>query len=58
MTIYIVGTSHVAGESVSKVKKAIAEKKPGCVAVELDMNRYMALKTREKRKGKINGYFD
>ncbi len=53
MTIYIVGTSHVAGESVSKVKKAIAEKKPGCVAVELDMNRYAALKSRDKGKGKI-----
>ncbi len=53
MTIYIVGTSHIAEESVSKVKKTIAEKKPGCVAVELDYNRYMALKTRDKGKGKI-----
>ncbi len=53
MTIYIVGTSHVAGESVSKVKKAIGDKKPGCVAVELDMDRYVALKSREKGKGKI-----
>ncbi|MCK5699073.1 MAG: TraB/GumN family protein [Candidatus Aenigmarchaeota archaeon] len=53
MTIYIVGTSHVAGESVSKVKKVILSKKPSCVAVELDYNRYVALKTREKGKGKI-----
>jgi len=53
MTIYIVGTSHIAGESVSKVKKAIAEKKPGCVAVELDMGRYAALKSRDNGNGKI-----
>lgn len=50
MTIYLVGTSHIAKESLEKVKDIIFEKNPTCVAVELDMNRYMALKSREKGK--------
>lgn len=38
--ITIVPTSHVAGESLERVKKAIEEKEPDCVAVELDIGRY------------------
>ena len=53
MTIFIVGTSHIAGESLKKVKNTIIEKNPDCVAVELDVNRYMALKTQEKGKIKM-----
>ncbi|MFH1127145.1 MAG: TraB/GumN family protein [archaeon] len=53
MTIYLVGTSHIAGESLRKVKETIVEKNPQCVAVELDMNRYLALKTREKGDVKL-----
>ncbi len=52
MTIFIIGTSHIAGESLKKVKNTIIEKNPDCVAVELDVNRYVALKTKEE-KGKI-----
>jgi len=48
MTIYLVGTSHIAKESLEKVKNIIFEKNPTCVAVELDMNRYIALKSRER----------
>lgn len=53
MTIYLIGTSHIAGESLLKVKETIIEKNPDCVAVELDMNRYMALITKEKGKVKL-----
>lgn len=48
MAVYIIGTSHIARESVEKVKKAINEKKPECIAVELDSNRYYAMLYRQK----------
>ncbi|MCK4968742.1 MAG: TraB/GumN family protein [Candidatus Aenigmarchaeota archaeon] len=50
MTIYIVGTSHIAKESLKKVKKAIDEKNPDCVCVELDSTRYFALKNKNKKQ--------
>ncbi len=53
MTIFIIGTSHIAEESLEKVKNTIIEKNPDCVAVELDVNRYVALKTQEKGKIKM-----
>ena len=53
MTIYLVGTSHIAKESLLKVKKAIEDKKPDCVAVELDAIRFHALKNKKKRKTKV-----
>lgn len=45
--ITIVPTSHVADQSLKDVRKAIEENKPDCVAVELDLNRYYAMKTEE-----------
>lgn len=42
--IVIIPTSHIAKESVKKIKEVIEEEKPDCVAVELDTNRYYALK--------------
>jgi pheromone shutdown-related protein TraB len=42
--IIIVPTSHIAKESVKKIKEVIEEEKPDCVAVELDTNRYYAVK--------------
>ncbi|MFH1684450.1 MAG: TraB domain-containing protein [Candidatus Margulisiibacteriota bacterium] len=41
--IIIVSTSHVAKESVVRVRKTILEEKPEIVAVELDQNRFMGL---------------
>jgi pheromone shutdown protein TraB len=41
--IIIISTSHVAKESVEKVRKTILEEKPEIVAVELDQNRLMGL---------------
>jgi pheromone shutdown-related protein TraB len=41
--IIIISTSHVAKESVEKVKKTILEGKPGIVAVELDASRLVGL---------------
>ena len=45
--ITIVPTSHIADQSVKSVRKAIEEKKPDCIAVELDINRYYSMKTEE-----------
>jgi pheromone shutdown-related protein TraB len=42
----LVPTSHIAKQSLKKVKEAIEKEKPDCVAVELDMNRYMSMKER------------
>lgn len=42
--IILVPTSHIARQSLEKVKEVIEKEKPDCVAVELDMNRYMAMK--------------
>lgn len=46
--IILVPTSHVAKQSLEKVKEVIEKEKPDCVAVELDMNRYSAMKEQEK----------
>lgn len=39
----MVPTSHVAEESLRAVEKVIDRERPDCVAVELDMNRFLAL---------------
>ena len=49
--LILLGTSHISPESIVEVKKIIAEKKPGFVAVELDKGRFQGLmETKGKRK--------
>ncbi len=43
MPVKIIGTSHIAKESVEAVRRIIEETKPDCVAIELDPKRYYAL---------------
>jgi pheromone shutdown-related protein TraB len=45
--IVIVPTSHVAKQSIRAVRKVILEEKPDCVAVELDMNRFVVMESGE-----------
>ena len=52
MNITILGTSHIAKESINEIKKAILEDKPDIVAVELDIQRATALL--QKTKNKVN----
>lgn len=60
----IVGTSHIAIESIREVEEAILKEKPDIVALELDKARFKALVTEERgnvrlrdiRKIGINGY--
>ncbi len=46
--VIIVGTAHVSDRSISKVKEIIDREKPDIVAVELDKQRYLALKGEEE----------
>ncbi len=41
--ILLLGTAHVSRESCEEVRSAIIEKKPDCVAIELDEQRYASL---------------
>ena len=51
----IIGSSHVASESINKVKRTIENEKPGIVAVELDRDRLEALFNKKKRSVFIRG---
>ncbi len=53
MPVKIIGTSHIAKESMEAVKRIIEKEKPDCVAIELDPKRFFALtqqKGGERRK--------
>lgn len=45
----IIGTSHIAIQSMEEVKKAVEEIKPGIIALELDRKRLYAITHGEKR---------
>jgi pheromone shutdown-related protein TraB len=46
--VIIVGTSHVAEQSIDNVRHVIENEKPDCVAIELCVNRYRALVSKKK----------
>jgi len=48
--LMLIGTSHIAAESISAVEKAILKEQPAIVALELDRNRLMALLHPQKAK--------
>ncbi|MBI5393108.1 TraB/GumN family protein [Candidatus Woesearchaeota archaeon] len=48
--IKIIGTSHIAKQSVEEVRKAIEEFQPTIVAVELDSKRYISLMNDKQKK--------
>ncbi len=50
MNLEIIGTSHIAKQSVNEIKKAFQDHKPEIVAVELDVQRAFALLHEEKNK--------
>jgi len=50
--IHIVGTSHIAKESIDKVKNAFLTIKPEVICVELDKDRFIALTTPDEKKPK------
>lgn len=50
--IHIVGTSHIAKQSIQEVKEAIKKYDPDLVAIELDFPRYQALLSGKKDKAR------
>ena len=50
----LVGTSHIAIESVKEVEEVILSQLPEVVAVELDKGRFLALKSKKKSKHSFN----
>ncbi|PIZ51566.1 hypothetical protein COY27_03260 [Candidatus Woesearchaeota archaeon CG_4_10_14_0_2_um_filter_33_13] len=50
MNLKIIGTSHIAKQSINEIKKAFSEFKPEIIAVELDLNRAMSLMQEERSK--------
>lgn len=50
MPVKIIGTSHIAKQSMHEIKSAIQNEKPDIVAIELDLQRATALMHEEKNK--------
>lgn len=48
--LYLIGTSHIAIESIKEVASVISKIRPEIIALELDRKRFQALSTKEKRK--------
>ena len=52
--LIIIGTSHIAVESIDEVTTAIAELKPEIIALELDLKRFKRLTSKTKYKLKLS----
>ena len=50
----IIGTSHIAKESINEVKQFILEEKPKIIALELDKLRFLALLNKKKKGVRVN----
>jgi pheromone shutdown-related protein TraB len=50
MSVHIIGTSHIAQQSINEIKKGFSELKPQIVAVELDVGRAQVLLSGVKSK--------
>ena len=50
----IIGTSHIAVESIEEVAKAVQELKPDVIALELDLKRFKRLISNTKHKIKLS----
>ena len=56
--LVVIGTSHVAIESVRQVKQVIEDRKPSFVAIELDKGRFVSLMSKEKKKLQLKQVLD
>jgi pheromone shutdown-related protein TraB len=48
--IIILGTSHIAQQSIDQIQKTIEQEKPDIIAIELDAQRFRALLSNQKNK--------
>jgi pheromone shutdown protein TraB len=46
----IIGTSHIARQSIEEIRKTVEEFQPEIIAVELDLQRATALMQKQKTK--------
>ena len=46
----IIGTSHIARQSLQEIEQSVKENKPDLIALELDPNRFQALISNQKSK--------
>jgi pheromone shutdown-related protein TraB len=53
--LMVIGTSHIAPESIQEVDRVINDEKPGIVALELDPPRLHALLSKKKQKLSLSG---
>lgn len=53
----IIGTSHIAKQSLDEVKRAVEEEKPEIIAIELDQKRYYALLSKKRKKAGFGQVF-
>ena len=51
----IIGTSHIASQSLKEVEKFIEDNKPEIIALELDAKRFYAI-THKQKKNRISVY--
>ncbi len=54
--LVIIGTSHIAKESLDRIEKAMKEHNPGIIALELDKKRYISLLDKSSPKKRISLY--
>ena len=54
MNLKIIGTSHIAAQSINEIKTAVKTDKPDIIAVELDFQRASALMAEQKNKVKLS----
>jgi pheromone shutdown-related protein TraB len=52
--LVIIGTSHIAQQSLTEVRRAIEKEKPHIIAVELDKKRFYALTRNVKRRASVS----
>ena len=53
--LIIIGTSHIAPQSIKQVTQIIKTKKPEIIALELDRQRFLALMQKGKRRLNLRG---
>ena len=49
--LYIIGSSHIAKESVNKVKDEIEKNHPELICLELDQQRFLSLLSKKRKSG-------
>ncbi|MFT4282882.1 MAG: TraB/GumN family protein [Candidatus Woesearchaeota archaeon] len=50
MNYKLIGTNHISKQSKEDIKKEFSDYKPDIIAVELDLNRYKTLKSKQNQK--------